>query len=66
MQVVTGLDAEFTVEDAWGNSNTVQASGYAGVKSNNAGSNLLGVEPLAQVGATVEWDPSARAGRLRT
>ena len=65
MQVVTGIDAEFLVEDASGKMITRQVSGFVAVKSNNAASNVLGVAQLATAGARVEWDPSARSGSLR-
>jgi hypothetical protein len=66
IQVVTGIQAEFNVEDATGNATTASASGYVGIKSNNAGNNVLGVEQLADAGATVEWDPKLRTGSLRS
>jgi hypothetical protein len=66
IQVVTGIDAEFDVEDATGNSKTVTVAGFVGIKSNNAGHNLLGVEQLTGAGATVEWDPTLRQGSIRS
>ena len=64
IQVVTGLTAEFQVEDAGGTIHTAQAMRYMGIKSNNAGSDLLGMNHIAEVGATVRWEPTAALGAL--
>lgn len=64
IQVVTGITTEFKVEDGIGSVLTVQSTKYVGIKSNNAKSNILGMEQLADVGASVTWDPSANQGSL--
>lgn len=64
--VVNGLEAEFTVRDQWGNENTFVSRKLMGVKSNDAGSDLLGMEQLADVGAGVEWSPRSGSGQLRS
>ena len=65
IQVVTGITTEFQVEDSHGASQTKQSSKYVAIKSNDAKSNILGMEQLADVGASVTWDPSARQGTLK-
>jgi hypothetical protein len=65
IQVVTGMTAEFEVEHADGLARLVQAVKYMGIKSNDAGSDLLGAVHLAEVGASVQWDPAAGQGSLR-
>lgn len=64
IQVVTGITTEFKVENRKGVALTVRSSKYVGIKSNNAKSNILGMEQLADVGASVTWDPSANQGSL--
>jgi hypothetical protein len=64
MQVVTGITTEFEVEDGSGVSHTKQSSKYVAIKSNNAKSNILGMEQLADAGASVRWDPSNKQGAL--
>lgn len=63
--VVSGLEAEFSVKDQWGNDTTVVSNQLIGVKSGNSGSDLLGMEQLAHVQAEVQWSPSAGQGELR-
>ena len=65
IQVVTGITTEFEVEDSYGVAHTRQSSKYVGIKSNNAKSNVLGMEQLADVGASVTWDPSSNQGTMR-
>lgn len=65
ISVVRGIDVRFTVEDATGNSRLVQTSGRVAVKSNDAGSNLLGMEQIKSVSAEVRWDPTSGTGSLR-
>lgn len=64
IQVVTGLSAEFSVLHPIRGSQRVLAHRYVGVKSNNAGSNLLGMEHLAEVGARIIWSPRYARGAL--
>jgi hypothetical protein len=35
-----------------------------GIKHNNQGSNVLGMEHVAEVGASVSWEPGAAQGTL--
>ncbi len=65
IQVVSGLEAEFTVRDQWGNETAVVSNQLMGVKSNDAGSDLLGMEQLADLGVCVEWEPRSGSGQLR-
>jgi hypothetical protein len=64
IQVVIGIEAEFEVESSVSGSQTVRAGGPIGIKSNDAASNLLGIEQLVGVGATVAWDPANRSGSI--
>jgi hypothetical protein len=62
--MVQGIMVSFETEDAMGQSSTVSSSNDLGVKNDNAGSNLIGVDQLADVGAKIWWDPSAQSGGL--
>jgi hypothetical protein len=64
IQVVTGLAAEFEVEDLRRRRRWVQAGGYVGIKPNDAASDLLGMQQVADVEATVTWSPSRRRGSI--
>jgi hypothetical protein len=64
MIVKTGLQVEFTAEDAAGAAHTILASQAVAVKSNNSGSNVIGVDQLAGAGVTVDWDAAAQTGTL--
>ncbi|OMC53261.1 hypothetical protein A5745_22270 [Mycobacterium sp. IS-2888] len=65
--VVTGLQAEFTVTDRLGKPHTVRSSPscYTTIKPNDGGSDLLGMNQLSDVSATVHWDPRGGVGSLR-
>lgn len=63
--VKSGLTMEFEIYDIAGTSKTVTCNLDVGVKPNNKGSEILGMDQIAQVGAIVEWDPATRLGRLR-
>jgi hypothetical protein len=63
--VVNGLKAEFSVEDHTGKLRTVQTSGYMVIAPDDSEEELLGMEQLADVGATLVWDPRAGTGSLR-
>jgi len=63
--IVSGLEAEFTVTDNTGTEKTVRSLRDMGVKPNDEGSDLLGMEQLADVAATVEWDPANGSGHIR-
>jgi hypothetical protein len=59
-----GMMVIMTVEDASGATRQVASRLDVGVKPNNAGSNLIGMDQVAEVGAVLEWDPMSRLGRL--
>jgi hypothetical protein len=63
--VKSGLTMEFEIFDTTGTAKTVTCNLDVGVKPNNKGSEILGMDQIAQVGAIVEWHPKARTGRLR-
>jgi hypothetical protein len=63
--VKTGLDAQFAAEDSAGTSYTLRASPAVGVKPNDAGSDVLGMDQLAAFSVEVLWNPSTRIGSLR-
>lgn len=63
--IKSGLEMEFEVFDPRGYARTVTCNLDVGVKPNNKGSEILGMDQIADVGAIVEWDPTARTGRLR-
>ena len=54
----------FTVRDAQGVNRLIRCSLPVGVKPNNAGSEILGMDQIAHVRAKVRWDPFARDGDL--
>ena len=59
-----GMTVHVPTEDAMGGLSVRGSSRDVGVKSDNTGSNLVGVDQLADCGVTVEWDPLQRSGRL--
>lgn len=59
-----GLTVTVTVEDGSGARTASSTSVDVGVKRDNAGSNLVGMDQLAAVGAVLEWNPAKRTGRL--
>jgi hypothetical protein len=63
--VKSGLEMEFEIFDTNGVATTVKCNLDVGVKHNNKGSEILGMDQIADVDAVVEWDPKARTGRLR-
>ena len=65
--IVTGLQAEFTVEDRRGRLHTVRSSPscYTTIKYNDGGSDVLGMIQLSDVSATVHWDPHGGVGSMR-
>jgi hypothetical protein len=62
--IKTGLTMVFTVLQASGANRQERCSLPVGVKPNNAGSEILGMDQIAHVGAQVRWDPSARNGDI--
>jgi hypothetical protein len=65
MQVVTGINTLFTVEDSSGNTLQASSSRYVAIKSANTGSDILGMAQIADVQAEVQWDPTKKSGSLR-
>ena len=63
--VKSGQTMEFEVFDTHGVATTVTCNLNVGVKPNNKGSEILGMDQIAHVDAIVEWDPKSRTGRLR-
>jgi hypothetical protein len=63
--VKSGLTMIFEIFDRKGKPKTVKCNLDVGVKPNNSGSEILGMDQMADVGAVAEWDPTARKGRLR-
>lgn len=61
----SGLTMEFQIFDIAGSAKTVTCKLNVGVKRNDKGSEILGMDQIAHVGAIVEWDPKALKGRLR-
>jgi hypothetical protein len=63
--VYAGATVEFSARDATGASCVMHATNDIGVKSNNSGSNLLGMDQLASCGVAIDWDPRNGVGELR-
>jgi hypothetical protein len=62
--IKAGLTMVFTVLDITGSNRWVRCSLPIGVKPNDQGSEILGMDQLAHVGAKVRWDPSAQDGDI--
>ena len=60
----TGLTMVFSILDTENISGEVECSLAVGVKPNNMGSQIVGMDQLAHVCAKIQWDPQARKGRL--
>jgi hypothetical protein len=63
--IKSGLTTEFEVIDKFGNRKTVQCSLDVGVKPNNAGSEILGMDQIENANGVVEWEPKSGKGRIR-
>jgi len=63
--IKSGLTTEFEVIDSSGNCTKVQCTLDVGVKPNNAGSEILGMDQIENAKAIVEWEPKSGKGRLR-
>lgn len=61
-----GLTVGFDAEDPSGTLVRRASARDVGVKSADTGSNLIGVDQLADAGVTLGWDPVARSGGLYT
>ncbi len=62
--IKAGLAMIFTVLEASGSSRQARCSLPIGVKPNNSGSDILGMDQLAFVNAKVRWNPSAQDGDI--
>jgi hypothetical protein len=62
--IVAGLAMVFTVLGPAGANRQVRCSLPVGVKPNDTGSNLLGMDQLALAKAKVRWDPSTLEGDI--
>jgi hypothetical protein len=61
----SGLTATFVVFDSLMKANRDVSSALdVGVKPNDYGSEILGMDQLANVGANVRWDPTAQDGDI--
>jgi hypothetical protein len=63
--VVEGLKAEFSVKDHAGKPRPVQTRGYMCIAPDDSEEDLLGMDHVANAGATLVWDPRGGAGSLR-
>lgn len=54
----------FTVLETSGSHRKTRCSLPVGMKPNNSGSEILGMDQLASVHAKVRWDPSAMDGDI--
>ena len=63
--IKSGLDMAFEIFDGAGLAKPVVGTLDVGVKPDDNGSEILGVDQLEKAGAVVEWDPSAGLGRLK-
>jgi len=62
--VRSGLTMHFEILDTAGSSKSVSCSLDVGVKPDNSGSEILGMDQLANVHAGVEWEPKNQSGKL--
>jgi hypothetical protein len=62
--IKSGLTMVFTVLGITGSNQQVRCSLPFGVKPNNQGSEILGMDQLANVNAKVRWDPVAQDGDI--
>jgi hypothetical protein len=60
----TGLTMFFEVEDSAGVAMEVKCALDVGVKPDDLGSEILGMDQIAHVNARIEWDPAARDGNI--
>ena len=63
--IMSGVSTVFEMFDVLSNPQQMKCSRKIGVKPNNYGSEILGMDRVAHVSAVVEWDPTSRKGRLR-
>lgn len=62
--IKAGVVMIFTLLETSGVNRKVRCSLPVGVKANNSGSEILGMDQLASVQAKVRWDPSALDGEV--
>jgi hypothetical protein len=62
--IKSGLTTKFEIEDSCRSAKTVTCKLDVGVKPNNSGSDLLGMDQLNDVDAAINWDPGNRSGQL--
>ena len=62
--IKTGLTMVFEIIDTDDKSRQVECALSVGVKPNNFGSEILGMDQLATVKGAVDWNPGTRTGRL--
>lgn len=60
-----GLQVEFTAEDSVGIPRAMRSALPVGVKSSNAGSDIIGMDQLATLNVEVNWSPNSRVGTLK-
>jgi hypothetical protein len=65
MLIKSGLTMKFTILDQNDKDKDVECSLDVAVKHNNAGSDILGMDQIAEVEAEIQWDPTGKVGRLR-
>jgi hypothetical protein len=60
----TGLTMVFTVKDTTGTDKDVRCSLAVGVKPDNNGNEILGMDQVAHVKAKIQWDPVLKDGDI--
>lgn len=65
MLIKSGLTMKFRILDQNDKDQQVECSLDVAVKHNDAGSDILGMDQIAEVEAEIQWDPKGKAGRLR-
>jgi len=63
--IKSGLTTEFEVIDQSGKRTNVRCSLDVGVKPNNAGAEIIGMDQIESANAAVEWEPKSGKGRIR-
>jgi hypothetical protein len=62
--IKSGLTMKFEIFDSSGAVKAVFCSRDIGVKPNNDGGEILGMDQLYEVDGAVDWDPGLRKGRI--
>jgi hypothetical protein len=63
--IKSGLTTEFEIINTSGIPTKVRCSLDVGVKPNNAGSEILGMDQMENASAVVEWEPKTGKGRIK-